>query len=194
MSTRTVERIPVIGETEAQALHRLARQAHQKGCQIVVDDQNRHWVTSASRPGHKHVVTLYTCDCVGFAHYGRCMHYALVLEAYHSLPPIDPDPTPSGGIAVERDGSPVEGVEVGMAYGGGAWTLTVASREGLQEILFRDRERHVAQSIEKAIAAGTPARLTRTERGGPELTLGYRVGLGFDPAPVVTGEAVARAA
>lgn len=86
-------------ETEAEALHRLAAQAHAKGVALIVDEDNRHWATSASRPGEKHVVTFYSCDCVGFARHGRCHHYALVLEAYHSLPPIEPEPTPGGGVA-----------------------------------------------------------------------------------------------
>ncbi len=53
-------------ETEARALHRLAAQAHRKGVKIVIDENNRHWATSASRPGERYVVSLLSCSCPGF--------------------------------------------------------------------------------------------------------------------------------
>jgi len=92
-----------VGETEAAALHRLAAQAKARGVKIVVNlITNHHWATSASRPGTLHAVTLYSCDCAGFLRHARCMHYAAVLEMYHSLPAVEPvatgpDPTPDGG-------------------------------------------------------------------------------------------------
>lgn len=91
------------GETEAQALHRLARQAYERGIKLIVNQvTNHHFCTSASNRHKLHAVTLYSCDCRGFITHGRCMHLALVLEAYHSLPPIEPvltepDPPPDGG-------------------------------------------------------------------------------------------------
>ncbi len=93
MSTRTVSTV----ETHEQALHRLAAQAHEKGVALIVEENNAHYVTSASQPGKRHAVTLLSCDCPGFCRYGRCVHHARVLEAYASLPPIDP--TPDGGGA-----------------------------------------------------------------------------------------------
>jgi len=88
------------GETEAQALHRLAAQAKVRGVRIIQNIvTNAHFATSASRPGTLHKVTLYSCDCAGFLRHARCMHYALVLEAYHSLPPIVADSGPDGGGA-----------------------------------------------------------------------------------------------
>ena len=87
-------------ETEAQALHRLAAQAHRLGVKLIINHvTNAHFCTSASRPGALHKVTLYSCDCTGFVRHGRCMHLALVLEHYHSLPPIEPDPD-GGGAAL----------------------------------------------------------------------------------------------
>jgi len=86
------------GETEAAALHRLARQAHERGVKIIHNIvTNAHFATSASRPGTLHAVTLYSCDCAGFLRHARCMHYAAILEAYHSLPPIVADTGPDGG-------------------------------------------------------------------------------------------------
>ena len=86
------------GETEAQALHRLAAQATARGIKIIQNIvTNAHFATSASRPGTLHKVTLLSCDCVGFLRHARCTHYALVLEMYHSLPPIVADSGPDGG-------------------------------------------------------------------------------------------------
>lgn len=97
MITQTVSTV----ETEAQALHRLAAQAHEKGIRIIVNlTTNHHFSTSATNRDKLHAVTLYSCDCRGFIAHGRCMHHALVLERYHSLPPIDaddPEPGPDGG-------------------------------------------------------------------------------------------------
>jgi len=85
-----------VGESEAASVHRLARQAHESGAQLIVEETNAHYVTSVSRPGERHFVTLLSCDCVGFLRWGRCLHLALVLEAYHALPPLDPPPSGVG--------------------------------------------------------------------------------------------------
>ena len=82
-----------VGETEAQALHRLAAQAKAQGVEIVIDEDNRHWATSASRPGERYVVSLLACSCPGFIRHRRCHHLALCLAKYHSLPP-SPSPRP----------------------------------------------------------------------------------------------------
>jgi len=109
MSTQTVRTLGPIsddpahaGETEAQALHRLARQAKVRGIKIIQNIvTNAHFTTSSSRPGTLHKVTLYSCDCLGFVTHGRCTHFAAILEYYHSLPPIvadtGPDSGPDGG-------------------------------------------------------------------------------------------------
>ena len=114
MSTATVSRTTVVntgpisadpahaGETEAQALHRLAAQAKARRVKIIQNIvTNAHFAASASRAGTLHKVTLYSCDCAGFLRHARCMHYAAVLEMYHSLPPIvadtGPDSGPDGG-------------------------------------------------------------------------------------------------
>lgn len=93
------------GETEAQALHRLARQAKARGIKIIQNlISNEHFATSASRPATLHTVTLYSCDCAAFLRWERCTHYAAILDYYHSLPPIPPivadtgpDSRPDGG-------------------------------------------------------------------------------------------------
>jgi len=110
MSTRTVNTVrtlgPVrdypahVGEPEAQALHRLAARAHEKGIRLIVNQvTNHHFCTSASNRDKLHAVTLLSCDCRGFITHGRCMHFALVLERYGCLPAIVPDPSPDGGGA-----------------------------------------------------------------------------------------------
>jgi len=116
MGTQTVNRTTVqnlgpvsddpahVGETETQALHRLAAQAKARGVKIVQNIvTNHHWATSASQPGKLHAVTLFSCDCPGFTRWGRCHHYAAILEYYRSLPPIvadtGPDSGPDGGGA-----------------------------------------------------------------------------------------------
>ena len=96
MGTQTVSTV----ESEAAALHRLAQQARDKGVEIVIDEDNRHWATSASRPGERYVVSLLACSCAGFVRWGRCHHFALCLAEYFCLPPLDPDPTPDGGTRV----------------------------------------------------------------------------------------------
>ena len=109
-----------VGEPEAQALHRLARQAHERGIKLIVNQvTNHHFCTSASNRDKLHAVTLYSCDCRAFITHGRCMHLALVLEAYHSLSPIEPDPTPDGCGATVPVLSRHPGVEgVRTAYSG----------------------------------------------------------------------------
>ena len=68
-----------VGETEAQALHRLARQAHERGIKLIVNQvTNHHFCTSASNRDKLHAVTLYSCDCRGFITHGRCMHLSLI--------------------------------------------------------------------------------------------------------------------
>jgi hypothetical protein len=110
MHTAIVEQTSTAGSTpvenEAQALHRLAWQAKAQRVKIIVNvETNAHFAASVSRPGTLHKVTLYSCDCPGFLKHARCMHYAAVLEMYHSLPPIEgpdtsgPDSGPDGGGA-----------------------------------------------------------------------------------------------
>jgi len=106
-----------VGESEARALHRLARQAHERGVKLIVNQvTNHHFCTSASNRDKLHAVTLYSCDCRGFITHGRCTHYALVLEAYHSLPPIAPDSGPAVVAPVLPRHPGVEGVRT--AYSG----------------------------------------------------------------------------
>jgi hypothetical protein len=69
-------------ETREQALHRLADKARQEGVKLYQDPvDGRYYASSVSQPGHKHYVTGYSCDCVGFAKHGRCKHHAALLSA-----------------------------------------------------------------------------------------------------------------
>jgi len=93
MSTKIVE-------THEQAIHRLAAQARDTGVRVLVYPQtNEHFVESVTHPGELHRVTMVSCDCSGFLRHRRCQHNAALLEMYHSLPPIDPEPGPDGGGA-----------------------------------------------------------------------------------------------
>jgi hypothetical protein len=93
--TSTVGRAPV--ETEAEILHRLAAQAEARGVKIIQNIvTNHHFASSVSQPGKLHTVTLFSCSCVGFVRHGRCGHHALILKAYHCLPPLDPGPDGGG--------------------------------------------------------------------------------------------------
>ncbi len=63
-----------ITETVDQARHRLAQQARESGVKVRIGSDGRFFVSSASRFGHEHFVTAWSCDCDGFAQRGRCMH------------------------------------------------------------------------------------------------------------------------
>jgi len=108
MSTATVVQTRAV-ESEAAALHRLARQARDKGVEIIIDEDNRHWATSVSRPGERYVVTLASCSCAGFCRHSRCHHFAAILAEYHSLPAlpaIAPEPGPAGRRRRRRRSGP----------------------------------------------------------------------------------------
>ena len=115
-------------ETEAQALHRLAGPAHEKGVRLIVNQvTNHHFATRASNRDKLHAVTLLSCDCRGFITHGRCMHFALVLERYGCLPPIaDPD---GGGAAL-----PVPAADVVVSV--------VAAREPRRQATIRVENPH----------------------------------------------------
>jgi len=108
MGTQTVNTIRNLGpistyaahiaESEDAALHRLAAQAKARGIKIIQNIvTNAHFATSASNRDKLHAVTLLSCDCAGFLRHSRCMHYAAILEMYHSLPAIVADTGPDSG-------------------------------------------------------------------------------------------------
>ena len=77
-------------------LHRLAKQAHDKGVTLLQECLTGAWfATSASRPGEIHRLTGFSCSCEGFAYNARCMHHSLLLERLGWLPELpDDEPEP----------------------------------------------------------------------------------------------------
>jgi len=76
--------------TTPEDYHRLAALGRDRGLRLFEPAPNRWYCSSASDPFALHVVTGFTCDCAGFAHHGRCSHYALLLSELGWLP--DPEP------------------------------------------------------------------------------------------------------
>jgi len=77
--------------------HRLAALGRDRGLRLFEPAPNRWYCSSASDPFALHVVTGWSCDCAGFAHLGRCSHYALLLSALGWLPdPAPPALAPCG--------------------------------------------------------------------------------------------------
>ena len=70
-----------ITETQRQALTRLLNKARAEGVTLMRDQDGRHYASSVSRPGTRHYVTGYSCDCRGFAAHGHCKHYAALLSS-----------------------------------------------------------------------------------------------------------------
>ncbi|MDP9358514.1 MAG: hypothetical protein M3Q71_24845 [Chloroflexota bacterium] len=70
-------------------LHRLAAKAEQGGSRILhIDGTDHHVATNASSPTC-YAVSPEGCSCKGFATWGRCGHWALLLSELGRLP----DPT-----------------------------------------------------------------------------------------------------
>ena len=162
MRTRTVVNLgPVdaypahVGETEAAALHRLAAQAKARGIKIIQNIvTNAHFATSASRPGTLHTVTLYSCDCAGFLRHARCVHYAAILEMYHSLPPIvadtGPDSGPDGG-GVALPVPPAADDDVVLSIVPARSPLDQANRTACAAYLDSDRDRAARWELTSAL-------------------------------------------
>ncbi len=69
-------------------LHRLAAKAEKGGSRILhVAGTDRHVATSASSPTC-YAVSLAGCTCKGFATWGRCGHWALLLSELGLLPDL----------------------------------------------------------------------------------------------------------
>jgi len=86
-----------VRETIEEARVRLAAKARMDGVTLTVED-GRHYASSTSKPGTRHYVTGYSCDCVGFIAHGRCKHHSALLSAMGWLD-ADPEP-PKPGPAV----------------------------------------------------------------------------------------------
>src|SRR5687768_10561530 len=85
-----------IVETPTARLHRLARQAQDRGIRIYrVDSTEAYLATSLSQLGVLHAVTPDSCDCPGHGRHGVCTHRAALLAFLGMLPTdVDPDSTP----------------------------------------------------------------------------------------------------
>ncbi|MEJ7900502.1 MAG: hypothetical protein WKF63_01575 [Thermomicrobiales bacterium] len=84
-------------ETERTALTRLLAKAKAEGVKLLRDQDGRHYASSVSRPGTRHYVTAYSCDCRGFVAHQRCKHHAALLSA---LGWLQGDPEPDPGMAI----------------------------------------------------------------------------------------------
>jgi hypothetical protein len=85
----------VISETREAAVRRLAEQARQRGVKLVRDrNDGRHYASSISEPGAWHLVTGYSCDCIGFQRHQRCMHHSALLAALGWINDEVPEPEP----------------------------------------------------------------------------------------------------
>lgn len=99
------------------AMARLAREAEAAGVEVR-HYGNEWYATSQSDPHSLHRVTLLSCDCRGFQHWGRCRHLARLLDVTGNLPGRDDQPEPPAPAPGER--CPVCGGEgfQRMYYGG----------------------------------------------------------------------------
>ena len=94
-----------ITETERTALTRLLAKAKAEGVKLLRDQDGRHYASSVSRPGTRHYVTAYSCDCRGFIAHQRCKHLAALLSALGWLPGTpEPDPAPMTITLAHVDG------------------------------------------------------------------------------------------
>ncbi len=87
MNTATSRRIVT---QRAEDLHRLADQAERRGIRILLTADGEHFATSTSNPTSLHRVSEQSCDCKGFAYWGRCQHHSLLLAELGRLPDLEP--------------------------------------------------------------------------------------------------------
>ncbi len=80
-----------VGTQKAEDLHRLCRQAEQRGVRILVDHRTgQHVATSASDPTRcYHVDAERGCTCKGYGAWGRCQHHSLLLSELGLIPDVD---------------------------------------------------------------------------------------------------------
>jgi hypothetical protein len=104
---RTMEQqTSTLRETWAQAVHRLALLAEERGITVHWHDRGairEYFATSGSKPGLLYRVTLHSCDCEGFIRHQRCSHFARLLAEVGELPPLPTPPTPAA-MAERRAG------------------------------------------------------------------------------------------
>lgn len=95
--------------------HRLAAVAHQRGLQLFRDGP-RWYCSSASDRGGCHLVTGFSCDCMGFIAHQRCSHHSLLLERLGWLPEVEDAPSSEcmwcAGVRVDRRLAGAPGAEI----------------------------------------------------------------------------------
>jgi hypothetical protein len=72
-------------------LHRLAAVAHTRGLRLTQDGNGR-WFCSSASGSAPHLLTGYSCDCLGFQSHQHYSHYALLLAALGWLPALKDAP------------------------------------------------------------------------------------------------------
>src|SRR6478672_7375981 len=98
------------------AMARLAREAEAAGVEVR-HYGNEWYATSQSDPHSLHRVTLFSCDCKGFQHWGRCRHLARLLDVTGNLPGRDDQPQPPAPVAPRCPNCDSDGY-TRMYYGG----------------------------------------------------------------------------
>jgi hypothetical protein len=104
MTNRNTDTVTLV-ESVDQARKRLAAKARKGGVKITFADDGRWFASSVSKPGTRHFVTAYSCDCVGFFNHGRCKHNAALLSMLGWLDLDDPElePTPAATVPSIHD-------------------------------------------------------------------------------------------
>jgi hypothetical protein len=84
-----------------------AAKARREGVQLLRDRRDgRHYATSATTPGTRYFVTLLSCTCPGFLHYGHCKHHSALVVA-HLIQEGAPEPDGFEPLAAETVPGPV---------------------------------------------------------------------------------------
>src|SRR3954453_8221716 len=84
-----MEQITRTRPATAADFHRLADLAQERGLRVFEASPNHWYCTSHSDPFKLHVVTGFSCDCLGFLHNQRCSHHAALLAHLGWLPEIE---------------------------------------------------------------------------------------------------------
>lgn len=77
-------------ESLADMLYRLYRKGLEEGVTILTEgDSEKKFATSGTMPSIIYAVSELGCSCQGFRSFGRCKHYAMLLEHVGKRPPAE---------------------------------------------------------------------------------------------------------
>lgn len=77
-------------ESLAETLYRLYRKGLEEGVTILTEgDSEKKFATSGTMPSIIYAVSETGCSCQGFRSFGRCKHYAMLLEHVGNRPPTE---------------------------------------------------------------------------------------------------------